>query len=222
MKSKFRSSLYLSSIKLFLLSIVLSLLSSSCKENATEAIPYYEEKIFYSNTTMPLAVGNTWAYADSTFISFTKDSMYIKTDLVVTKIVGYREINGIGRWQYGYDNNDAFCEYYVLNDTIYVHQLSPNGTFLKTRIAFLPSNNEISTRTFQGPYPNTSTKVFRLTEDILTPAGTFKNIFVYEEEYYGAKIMRYVCPGIGEVKVDVYESNKLTSRRYLVFVRLRK
>ncbi len=188
------------SFAIFLASLIFLI---SCKHNSAAPAPVYQEPVDYRHSTLPLAVGNQWAYADTDYINLSIDPTK-SAWLRLISIDSYTGTSDHGWWrcveEMGIWGTNSF-DYSIAYDTIYIQDYS-NGAFLNPRIAFIPPSNQ-DTIKLPGPYNYSVTKVYALNHTLTTPAGTFDNIYVYEYAAFG-KSVGYFCPSIGLISAEYY------------------
>ena len=108
-------------------------------------------------------------------------------------------------------------EYSVSNDTVYIEDEWVNSVLINPRIAFLPSYVIHDSAKVPGPWPSSLTKVYPYNRDVITPAGTFDSVFVYEyDQELGLRNLTYFRPGIGVISTEVYSYSVLMNRSVLV------
>ena len=163
-----------------LLAITLGLALLGCKGSPSETEPYITEPTQYRNATFPLAIGNQWAYVDSTLGS---DPSHAETNLTVTSITQYKEEGVFGWWQlqYAAPYNLSY-ELMIVNDSIY--ERSPLNGLPNPRLEYLPARSLQDTAVFHNTEVFSGipmiVRVYPYAGTFATPAGNFDSVFVYD------------------------------------------
>jgi len=166
------------------------------------APPYiYPEPTEYRHATFPLASSNQWAYADTNYNPYTTPPTPDGASLSLATIEGYTGESSHGKWQL-----TGGILYSISNDTIIIEDNYSQD--LNPRIAYLPSSSIQDTAIIVGPRSSAVTKIFVLGHNMVTPAGVFDSVYVYEVNDNFLQHI-YFRPGIGVIGSDAFTSNKL-------------
>jgi hypothetical protein len=185
----------------FALCLALLVFLISCKHNSVAPALVYKEPADFRHSTLPLSVGNQWAYTDTDYYSLAVDPQG-STSLRLISIDSYSGASDHGWWRCKESTieGERPFEYSIVNDTVYIQELS--GSYMNYRIEFIPPSSQ-DTVTFPGPYEYNVTKVYALNHSMTTPAGTFDSVYVYESEAFG-RTVSYFRPGIGLISREYY------------------
>ncbi len=182
-----------------------SIITTSCNHNNLEPPTYYPEPSTYRHSTFPLSTSNQWVYADTSFLTVGPDTIW--TRLSMAGITGYGGQSSHGGWNFnniGGLQGGPEGQYSISNDTVYLYTWY-NGAFLNPRIAFLPASVITDTVTIVGPWTWTETSVYSLGRSLVTPAGSFDSVYVYEcIPGQSERYLTYFRPGSGVICCETY------------------
>jgi len=217
--------LELSHKKSFFLFIALFLLLSSCKDQSTSPQKtYYPEPSEYRNSIFPLGTKNQWVYTDSTYAWYDNPERLITgASIYLSSINEYTGESNHGKWHYTTTDgvyNTFYVLYSVINDTVYVEDSWNNGALINPRIAFLPPSSIHDTAAISGPWPWSVTKVYASNRNLITPAGEFDSIYVYEVDVDST--FTYFRPRIGVICQERIAGGKVIEKSVLISYKLYK
>jgi hypothetical protein len=188
------------------------ILMTSCNHNSVAPPTYYPQPTIFRHSTFPLAISNQWVYADSSFEFGGPNPILVQ--LIMANIGDYSGRTDHGGWNF---NNipglqgGPTGQYSISNDTVYLYTWF-NGALLNPRIAFLPAAALTDTVTFIGPWTWSQTKAYALGHNMVTPAGNFDSVYVYECDPDNIeRYLTYFRPGIGVICSETYSATSLGS-----------
>jgi len=172
---------------LFCVSVLIACISASCKDSVQLFEPY-PEPTAYRASLLPLAIGNSWRYVDSSRVpSGGNVFSYWNTDSVSRFTV----VNGRYWWTIGFGSD----QYSVDGDTVFVKPFlgQPFPLYIPT-----PPAGDTQHVNWQ-PGETIAVNVYAMPGSITVPAGTFDHCAVYEFDSYGGHSRDVFKPGVGIV-----------------------
>ena len=194
------------------------MLVSSCRENAVGPIPapaptpYSRGPSSLETSTLPLQIGNQWAYIDSDYVGGV-------SAVRVENVVGVAYDNGVYRYELqtmtpSWDQLGQILYLYCRRDSVFL--ANPNIYSIWGAV-YLPSFAGADTATIYYVWP---TRVFALGHPFTTAIGVFDSVFVYESGQPGDQIRHYFKPGLGVLGAEVYYNSVVRQRINLIHVAL--
>ena len=153
---------------------------------------------------------NQWAYVDSVYTLLVPEGQ-----LRIESIESYTGESEHGSWICNNINpfGTGSVKYSISNDTVFIDDGWTNPAVLNPRVAFLPSGVVHDTMNIPIPF-SAGLKVYPLGNDMLTPAGRFDSVYVYENDGgNGERALTYFRSGVGVIFEEVYLKNNVLELR---------
>jgi hypothetical protein len=183
--------------------IFLSLDLTSCKKNSPtdSGISDTTEPLGFREAFYPMAVGNSWTYADSIFTdSLATVSVYTDT------IIGYHNYTFGTEWKFSRRSDGMTITNYSLieiNDTVYNFQNNWNARIEVPKYFNLFGRDSAIFSSVIGGDAVIYELLLRSQGPYTTPASVFTNCLFLEYSIIEEDFIEVLCPKIGLVGKDV-------------------